>query len=83
MRVLWQEMGGDAVYLQYKLSNLLCRYRSTVLLGCEDTRLKEFLQRHWTTEVRREEDVCIVRSSCPGALHIPFLIELFPPTTSQ
>lgn len=45
---LWEDLGGDRVYLEYRLSQLLCRYRSSVILGCEDERLRSFLQKQWT-----------------------------------
>eukprot|EP00241_Pyramimonas_parkeae_P005213 CAMPEP_0114249872 /NCGR_PEP_ID=MMETSP0058-20121206/14392_1 /TAXON_ID=36894 /ORGANISM="Pyramimonas parkeae, CCMP726" /LENGTH=362 /DNA_ID=CAMNT_0001363483 /DNA_START=217 /DNA_END=1305 /DNA_ORIENTATION=- len=48
MSSLWDAIGGDKVYLEYRLCTLLCRYRSSVCIGDEDTRLKAFLQLQWT-----------------------------------
>ena len=48
MQEFWEQLGGDRVYLEYRLSTLLCRYRSSVLLNCDDSRLKAFLRQHWT-----------------------------------
>eukprot|EP00959_Pyramimonas_sp_CCMP1952_P126401 2643631-Pyramimonas_sp.AAC.1 len=40
MDELWEYLGGDERYAETKMSQLLCRYRSGMLAGEEDPRLK-------------------------------------------
>jgi hypothetical protein len=47
---LWEHLGGDQTYAEIRLSKLLCRYRSSILVGSEDVRLRAFLAEHWTLE---------------------------------
>ena len=65
MAVLWEHLGGDEAYVESKLPHLLCRYRTGLLAGKDDVRLKAFLSQHWTLDGPCFDQQRFPKMSCP------------------
>mmetsp|Transcript_14175 Transcript_14175/g.30314 ORF Transcript_14175/g.30314 Transcript_14175/m.30314 type:complete len:442 (-) Transcript_14175:86-1411(-) len=63
---LWEHLGGDEAYVETKMPHLLCRYRTGLLGGQEDVRLRAFLLQHWTTDGPCFDQRRFPKMDCPS-----------------